>query len=102
MRSLPCPPIAALALFVIGPRALVSDASVSSKATSLVNAEAGYRLSRLLRVSIDVFNVLDVRRSDVDYFYTSRLPGEPAAGVGDVHFHPTLPRTVRLTLIVGF
>ena len=33
-----------------------------------------------------------------DYFYTSRLPGEPAAGVGDRHFHPVEPLAVRLTL----
>ena len=30
--------------------------------------------------------------SDIDYFYVSRLPGEPTAGIGDVHTHPTLPR----------
>jgi len=34
--------------------------------------------------------------------YTSRLPDEPADGVSDIHLHPTLPRTARLNLIVGF
>ena len=42
------------------------------------------------------------KASDIDYFYTSRLPGEPAEGVDDIHFHPVLPRTARLNLIVGF
>ena len=37
-----------------------------------------------------------------DYFYTSRLPGEPMSGVEDVHTHPTPPRTVRLTFSVAF
>jgi hypothetical protein len=28
-----------------------------------------------------------------------RLPGEPADGVEDVHFHPMEPRTLRGTVI---
>jgi hypothetical protein len=85
-----------------GPRALVEDDSVRSQATRLVNLEAGYRVSRTVRLAVDVFNLFDAAHSDVDYFYTSRLPGEPAAGVDDFHFHPVLPRTARVNLIVGF
>jgi TonB dependent receptor-like, beta-barrel len=91
-----------LRLRYFGSRPLVEDDSVRSKATSLLNAEIGYRLSRSLRVAVEVFNVLGARHSDVDYFYTSRLPGEPPAGIADVHFHPTLPRTARLTFFLGF
>jgi hypothetical protein len=85
-----------------GPRPLVEDDSVRSKATSLVNLEAGYRIAKGARLAIDVFNLLDVKDSDIDYFYASRLPGEPAAGIPDVHFHPALPRTARVTLSVRF
>jgi outer membrane cobalamin receptor len=85
-----------------GPRALIEDDSERSRATSLVNLEAGYRLTRSLRLAVDVFNVLDARHSDVDYFYASRLPGEPAEGIEDLHLHPTLPRTARVSLRVGF
>ena len=85
-----------------GPRALIEDVTVRSRATSLVSLEAGYRLTRSLRLAVDVFNVLDARHSDVDYFYASRLPGEPAEGIEDVHLHPTLPRTARVSLSVGF
>ena len=81
-----------------GPRALIEDDSVRSQATSLVNLEAGYRFTRSLRLAVDVFNVLDARHSDVDYFYASRLPGEPAEGIEDLHLHPTLPRTARVSL----
>jgi outer membrane receptor protein involved in Fe transport len=91
-----------LRLRYFGPRALLEDDSVRSKATSLVNLEVGYRVRRGVRVAVDVFNLLDARHSDIDYFYTSRLPGEPAGGVDDVHFHPVLPRGARLNLIVGF
>ena len=39
--------------------------------------------------------------SDIDYYYASRLPGEPAGGVDDIHFHPAAPRTARISFIVG-
>jgi outer membrane receptor protein involved in Fe transport len=85
-----------------GPRPLVEDDSVHSKATTLVNLEAGYRFSRRVRLSLDLFNLLDADDSDIDYYYTSRLRGEPAEGVSDIHLHPTLPRTARLALTVAF
>jgi outer membrane receptor protein involved in Fe transport len=85
-----------------GPRPLVEDDSVRSKATSLVNLEAGYRIAKGVRVAVDVFNLLAAKDSDIDYYYPSRLPGEPAAGINDVHFHPALPRTARVNLILGF
>jgi outer membrane receptor protein involved in Fe transport len=85
-----------------GPRPLVEDGSVESAATSLVNLQAGYKLSNELRLSVNVFNLFDAADSDVDYYYRSRLPGEPVGGMEDVHFHPTLPRTVRVTLGVSF
>jgi hypothetical protein len=67
-----------------------------------VNAELGYKMSKTARIALDVFNLVNARDSDIDYYYTSRLPGEPAEGVADIHFHPALPRTVRVTLSVGF
>jgi outer membrane receptor protein involved in Fe transport len=85
-----------------GPRPLIEDDSVRSEATRLVNAQAGYQVRRGLRVAVDVFNLTNTRASDIDYFYTSRLPGEPDGGVDDVHFHPALPRTARVSLIVDF
>jgi hypothetical protein len=85
-----------------GPRSLVEDQSLRSKATSLVNLEAGYRFTKEVRIAVDVFNVLNTKHSDIDYFYRSRLPGERSGGIDDIHFHPTLPRTARVSLILGF
>ena len=82
----------------VGPRPLIEDNSVRSKATTLVNGQVGYHLTPRLRVVLDAFNLLNTEASDIDYFYTSRLPGEPAEGVGDLHTHPTLPRSLRLVL----
>jgi hypothetical protein len=85
-----------------GPRPLIEDGSVRSKATSLVNGQAGYHLTPRVHIVMDVFNLLNTNASDIDYFYTSRLRGEPLGGVEDIHSHPTLPRTVRLVLRVQF
>lgn len=87
-----------------GPRPLIEDNSVRSKATSLVNLEAGYKLGKHAKISLDVFNLLDAADSDIDYYYPSRILalGEPAEGVEGVHFHPTLPRTARVNLTLGF
>ena len=85
-----------------GPRPLIEDASVMSKSTTLWNGEAGYRLSGKARLVLEVFNIFDANASDVDYFYTSRLPGEVDEGVDDIHTHPALPRSAWLGLQVSF
>ena len=89
---------AGLRLRYFGPRPLTQDNSVRSNATTLLYADLGYRLTDRLSLGLTVFNLLDSRASDIDYFYTSRLPGEPLAGVDDVHTHPSEPREVRVSL----
>lgn len=73
-----------------------------SKATSLWNGEVGYRFSRVARLVLEGYNLFGSRVADIDYFYTSRLPGEPAEGIDDIHTHPAIPRTARLSLHVAF
>jgi TonB dependent receptor/TonB-dependent Receptor Plug Domain/Carboxypeptidase regulatory-like domain len=85
-----------------GPRPLIANASVNSQSTTLWNGEAGYRFSNRARVVLEVFNLFDAKVSDIDYFYTSRLPGEPLDGVDDVHTHPALPRSARVGLRLTF
>jgi outer membrane receptor protein involved in Fe transport len=85
-----------------GPRALIEDNSVRSEASTEVNLRAGYRLTRDLRVTLDVFNLFNQQSSDIDYYYTSRLPGEPLAGVNDIHFHPVDKRSFRGSLSYSF
>ena len=85
-----------------GPRALIEDASVLSRSTTLWNGEAGYRLSSKVRLLLEVFNIFDADASDIDYFYTSRLAGEPDEGVADIHTHPALPRSAWFGMQVSF
>ena len=63
----------------------------------MLNADAGFLVSRI-RVTASILNLLDSKASDIQYYYASRLPGEPAGGVDDVHFHPVEPRLLRITL----
>lgn len=81
-----------------GPRPLTQNGNVRSTATSLVYADLGYRAGNRWTVGLAVFNLFNVRASDIDYYYTSRLPGEPLAGVADVHVHPAEPRSVRVSI----
>ena len=91
-----------LRLRYFGSRNLVEDGSIRSASTRLLNGQLGARLSPRTELVLDAFNLLDTVASDVDYFYASRLPGEPSAGVEDIHTHPTLPRTLRLSMRVRF
>lgn len=85
-----------------GPRPLIEDNSVRSASTTLVSTRVGYNIDKNLKVAVDVFNLFDRKASDIDYYYKSRLPGEPADGVNDIHFHPVEPRTARLSLTARF
>ena len=84
-----------LRLRFFGPRTLIEDRSERSDATTLVYLQLGYRFSKSWEVNFDVFNLLDSQDSDIDYYYASRLPGEPAGGVNDIHTHQTEPRELR-------
>ena len=44
----------------------------------------------------------DAKASEIDYYYTSRLPGEPAGGVNDIHTKPVEPREFRIGVTVVF
>jgi len=81
----------------IGPRPLIEDASVRSQTSQLLNLRVGYRLAARTQIACDVYNLLDRRANDIEYWYSSQLAGE-AASVDDRHIHPAEPRTLRVTL----
>ena len=85
-----------------GPRPLVEDNSVQSESTTIWNGGVGVNLTERLNVTFEGFNLLDSDVADIDYYYTSRLPGEPIAGIDDIHFHPSLPRMIRVMLNASF
>jgi hypothetical protein len=85
-----------------GPRSLIEDGTVMSSSTTLWNGAVGYRLSGKARLVLELFNIFDADASDIDYFYASRLSGEPDDGVEDVHLHPALPRSAWFGLQMSF
>ena len=95
-------PVGSLRLRHFGPRSLLEDNSIKSKSTSIVNGEIGYKFSDRLRLVLEGFNLFNAEVSDIDYYFTSRLPDEPAEGLEDLHFHAALPRSARLSFRVSF
>lgn len=93
-------PLASIRLRHFGEYPLTEDNRVRADPTTLVNAEVGYQFPGL-RLQASVLNLFDVRHRDIQYYYTSRLPGEPAAGVDGIHFHPVEPRQVRIMVSRG-
>jgi len=85
-----------------GPRPLIEDDSVRSLASLIFNARAGYKFDNGLRLQLDVLNLFNSRTNQIEYYYLSRLPGEPIDGVADRHVHPAEPRAVRLTAAASF
>jgi hypothetical protein len=86
----------------LGPRPLIENNSVRSGASNLVTASLGYAITPRYRVVVEGLNVLDATVSDIDYYYASRLPGEPAGGVNDTHLHPIEPRAIRIRVEMAF
>ncbi len=85
-----------------GPRPLIEDNSVRSKATTLAYLRVGYKFNPDWKLALDVFNLFDSKADDITYYYASRLAGESAGGTEDVHFHPVEPRNFRATLTTYF
>ena len=91
-----------LRLRYFGPRPLVEDDAFQSEGTAIVNLQAGYQFNARWRFTVDVFNLFNTKGDDITYYYTSRLPGEPDAGVDDYHFHPVEPIQVRAGISARF
>ena len=88
----------------LGSGPLVEDNSVRSRPSSTLNTRITRGLpgwGRQTDITLDIFNLTDRRVNDIQYFYESRLPGDPAP-VADRHVHPAEPRTFRLSLRWGF
>ena len=81
----------------LGDAPLIEDNSVRSEDSWLTLAGLAYRTGAL-EFKLEVFNLFDSRDADISYFYASRLPGEPAGGIEDIHFRPLEPRSVRASI----
>ncbi len=99
-----------LRLRYFGPRDLSVSGHPDSGATALLSAKIGYHLGEHVALAAEVFNILDRKDHDIDYYYPSFIPGvDPApatgaapSGVNDVHFKPVEPIGFRVALTVRF
>jgi Outer membrane receptor proteins, mostly Fe transport len=80
---------------------LIEDGSEWAPSSLTSNLRLGWR-GKAWEVSAEVLNVFDRENHDIAYFYESRLPGEAAEGVADLHFHPAEPRTLRVSVTRSF
>jgi outer membrane receptor protein involved in Fe transport len=78
------------------------DQFPQDKGYSEVNLEAGYKVSPKLKVELSIFNLFNTKADAAAFFYTSRLPGEPTAGVTGVQVHPLEPISARLAVTATF
>ncbi len=78
------------------PRPLDESGDIEGDTSFQLNGRIGYRRGPW-DFAIDCLNILDRKDNDIEYYYESRLPGEPAEGIADVHLHPSEPRQFRLS-----
>jgi hypothetical protein len=79
------------------PRPLDESGDAKSGDAFQLNARVGHRKAGW-ELALEALNLFDSNDNDIQYLYTSRLPGEPLAGVEDRHIHPCKPRQLRLSL----
>lgn len=84
----------------LGSGALIEDNSVRSYSSATTNLRVSRKLWKDAELTLDVFNLFDRDVYDIQYYYESQPAGLPAQE--GRHVHPAEPRTVRLTLKVGF
>jgi hypothetical protein len=85
----------------VGPYPLIENDSVRARSSVLLNLRVARDWQRF-GIGLELFNLLDSKDHDIDYFYASRLPGEPLGGVEDIHYHVFQPRSLRLALRTSF
>ncbi len=80
----------------VGPRPLGEDGRVRSRAATGLSGDLRWRITPALEGHLEAFNLTGATASDIDYLYTSRLPGEAPGGVEDRHTHPMEPFNLRV------
>ena len=80
---------------------LVEDGTIKSDGSTYSNLALGWSMDDW-QVQLDILNIFDSSDHDVDYFYASRLAGEPLGGYEDIHYHIFEPRQIRLYLSRDF
>ena len=86
----------------LGTEPLSSDDQVQGSGYGEWNGDIRYAFASDWQVGLGVYNILNHHANAAEFWYIDRLPGEPAAGVADNHFHPLEPLSARLTVSKSF
>lgn len=81
-----------------GPMPLTQDNLIRSGNTTVLNMETGIDRPRY-RFAVTILNLYNSKDNDITFFFPSRLPGEPLAGVPDIHFRPLEPFNLRVSMM---
>ena len=92
-----------LAVRNLGPYPLTDGpANPRDKGYTEANLDVGYHLDARTTITVSLFNLLNTHANASAYYYTTRLPGEPAAGVAGYQVHPLEPRAARFAIMRTF
>ena len=90
-----------LRLRYFGPRYLTQDGTERSRSTALLYYNLSYKFNKTWSIEGDIFNLLNAKADDIDYYYQYRLTPTGSPVNGDV-FHPVEPFTLRVALTMRF
>lgn len=85
----------------VGAYPLIEDDSQRAAGSEMLNLRVGRELGAW-NIDLELLNLLDSEDHDIEYYYASRLPDEPDAGIEDRHFHVFEPRALRLSVSYAF
>ncbi len=85
----------------LGDRFADEDRHQTARGSTLFDVTGRYRW-KPFEAFATIENLTNVEWREAQFFFTSRLPGEPAGGVPDIHFTPGNPRTVLGGVAVRF
>jgi outer membrane receptor protein involved in Fe transport len=86
----------------LGAYPLSSDDAVQGSGYGEWNGDIRYSFAGGWKAAVGVYNITNKKASAMEYWYVDRLPGEPPAGVADIHVHPLEPISTRVTLSRNF
>jgi hypothetical protein len=66
------------------------------------NLDAGYKFGPALKLQLSLYNLFNTHANSSAYYYTSRLPGEPTAGIDGIQVHPLEPFSAVVKMTMTF
>jgi hypothetical protein len=85
----------------LGDRPADVERTATARGYTLFDFSARYRY-KAVEAFFSIENLTDADYREGQFFFTSRLPGEPREGVPDIHFTPGTPRSFLGGLAVHF